>query len=57
VDNLPIRDYIGDKSSQIGGVVDIDPMLGSGSYTCEGTGTLILAPKDSKGLTWTLTRR
>jgi hypothetical protein len=57
LDNLPIKDYLGEKSSQTGGVVDIDPMLGSGSYTCEGTATLILTPKDQNGLKWTLTRK
>lgn len=56
-DNLPIRDFLGDKSSQTGGVVDIDPLLGAGTYTCEGTTTLILAPQDTSGLKWTLTRR
>lgn len=57
LDNLPIRDYLGDKSSQTGGVVDIDPMLGSANYTCEGTTTLILTPQDNQGLKWTFTKR
>jgi len=56
-DNLPIRDFLGDKSSQTGGVVDIDPLLGAGTYACEGTTTLILTPQDTSGLKWTLTRR
>lgn len=57
LDNLPLRDYLGDKSSQTGGVVDIDPLLGKGTYTCEGSTSLTLTPENTKGLKWTLTKR
>jgi hypothetical protein len=58
-DNAPIADLLGEKTNprQTGGVVDIAPMLGSGTYTCQGTTTLILAPQDSQGLKWTFTKK
>ena len=58
-DNVPIRDLLGEKTNprQTGGVVDIAPMLGSGTYTCQGTTTLILTPQDSQGLKWTFTKK
>jgi hypothetical protein len=58
-DNVPIRDLLGEKANprQTGGVVDIAPMLGSGTYTCEGTTKLTLTPQDTHGLKWTFTKR
>lgn len=58
-DNVPIRDLLGEKANprQTGGVVDIAPMLGSGTYTCQGTTTLILTPQDDQGLKWTFTKK
>jgi len=58
-DNVPIRDLLGEKANprQTGGVVDIAPMLGKGTYTCQGTNTLILTPQDSQGLKWTFTKK
>lgn len=58
-DNAPIGDLLGEKANprQTGGVVDIAPMLGTGTYTCEGTTTLVLTPQDANGLKWTLTKR
>jgi hypothetical protein len=58
-DNMPIRDLLGEKANprQTGGVVDIAPMLGSGTYTCQGTTTLILTPQDNQGLKWTFTKK
>lgn len=56
LDNLPIADYLGDKSSSTGNIVDIAPMLGKGTFTCEGA-TLVLTPENNKGLTWTLGRK
>lgn len=58
-DNVPIRDLLGEKANprQTGGVVDIAPMLGSGTYTCQGTTTLVLTPQDDQGLKWTFTKK
>ena len=58
-DNVPIRDLLGEKANprQTGGVVDIAPMLGSGTYTCQGTTALILTPQDDQGLKWTFTKK
>lgn len=58
-DNVPISDLLGEKANprQTGGVVDIAPMLGSGTYVCQGTGTLILSPQDTHGLKWTFIKK
>ncbi|GAA4734647.1 hypothetical protein [Phytohabitans rumicis] len=54
-DNVRIGDYLGDGAGDTGNVVDVDPFLGKGTYECRA-GTLILAPADDSGITWTLTR-
>ncbi len=56
LDKLPLKDYLGDKSSSTGGVVDVAPILGKGTYVCEGA-TLVLTPEGNKGLVWTLARK
>lgn len=54
VDNVRIADYVGTGADQTGGVVDIEPLLGKGSYRCQGD-SLVLTPEDG-GMAWTLTR-
>jgi hypothetical protein len=54
VDNIRIADYVGDGASRTGNVVDVEPLLGKGSYQCQGD-SLILTP-DNGGMGWTLTR-
>ncbi len=56
LDKLPLKDYLGDKSSSTGGVVDVAPILGKGTYICEGA-TLVLTPEGNRGLVWTLARK
>jgi hypothetical protein len=54
VDNVRIADYVGDGASRTGNVVDIEPLLGKGTYQCQGD-SLVLTPDDG-GMGWTLTR-
>lgn len=55
-DKLPIADVVNDATNkQVGGVVDVDPLLGKAKYTCGGD-TLTIAPEDSAGVTWELSR-
>ena len=55
-DRLPIANVVNDATNkQVGGVVDVDPLLGKAKYTCSGS-TLTLIPEDSAGVTWELTR-
>lgn len=54
-DGVKIGDYLGDGANQTGNVVDVDPFLGAGRYECRGD-TLVLAPSDDTGITWTLAR-
>ena len=55
LDNARIGDYIGTGADQTGNVVDVDPLLGRGTYECQGD-TLVLAPDGDSGITWTLQR-
>ncbi|MCW6008832.1 hypothetical protein K1W54_30455 [Micromonospora sp. CPCC 205371] len=54
-DDVRLGDYVGDGVGQTGGVVDVQPFLGKGSYECRGD-TLVLSPSGDNGLTWTLAR-
>lgn len=54
-DDVRIGDYVGDGVGQTGNVVDIDPFFGEGTYECQGS-TIVLAPADGSGITWTLAR-
>jgi hypothetical protein len=57
--NVPIRDLQGEKANprQTGGVVDIAPMLGAGTYLFQRTPMAVLTPQDDQGLKWTLTKK
>jgi hypothetical protein len=55
LDEAPIGDYLDDIARQTGNVVEPDPMLGPGRYTCAGD-ALTLSPDDDRGTTWTLER-
>jgi hypothetical protein len=55
LDNAQISDYVGDGASRTGNVVDIEPLLGRGTYDCSGD-TLVLTPDRGDGTRWTLTR-
>jgi hypothetical protein len=55
VDNVRIGDYVGDGANRTGNVVDVEPLLGKGTYQCQGGDRLVLTP-DDEGLSWTLTR-
>jgi hypothetical protein len=55
LNNARIGDYVGDNANQSGNVVDVDPLLGKGTFECQGD-TLVLAPDSDSGITWTLAR-
>lgn len=56
IDNVPIGEVVEQADQVTGEVVDIEPMLGEGSFQCEGD-TLVLSPTEGEtGLTWTLER-
>lgn len=56
LDNAKVGEYATDLMGQTDGVVDVDPLLGEGSYRCDGD-RLTLAPEpDDDGMTWTLER-
>lgn len=56
IDNAPIGDLVEQADEVTGEVVDIEPILGEGTFRCEGE-TLALGPVDGEpGLTWTLER-
>ncbi len=54
LDNAQIQDYVGAGASRTGDVIDVEPLLGKGTYQCTGD-TLVLAPDDG-GMSWTLTK-
>jgi hypothetical protein len=56
LDNAPIGDYINDAANQSGKVIETDPILGAGSYSCQGSTLILKGDTDNDGLTWTLTK-
>jgi hypothetical protein len=54
-DNVRIGEVIGNGVDQTGGVVDVNPVFGSGSYECSGD-MLVITPKAQGGIGWTLAR-
>jgi hypothetical protein len=54
-EDVPIGDYVDQADQWTGEVVDVDPILGEGSFRCEAD-RLVLSPGGDAGITWTLTR-
>jgi hypothetical protein len=56
-DGTPIGDVVGQADETTGDVVDVEPMLGEGTFECQVEDTLVLSPDDDRrGMTWTLDR-
>ncbi|HEY8474901.1 MAG TPA: hypothetical protein VIL37_20065 [Natronosporangium sp.] len=54
LDQVPIGDAVEQADQVTGEVIDIEPVLGTGSFECDGD-TLVLRPTaGDTGLTWTL---
>jgi hypothetical protein len=56
LDNARISDFTGDKSTQTGGAVDVQPVLRAGSYTCAGDTLRVRTEQNGPELEWTFTR-
>jgi hypothetical protein len=56
LDNAPIGDYVDDAAEQSGKVIETDPILGAGAYSCQGSTLVLKGDTDGEGLTWTLTK-
>lgn len=56
LDNAPIRDYVDDAANQSGQAIEVDPILGAGAYSCQGSTLILKGATDNDGLTWTLTK-
>jgi hypothetical protein len=56
IDNAPIGEVVEQADEVTGEVVDVEPVLGEGTFQCEGD-TLVLGPAEGDpGLAWTLER-
>jgi hypothetical protein len=56
IDDAPIGEVVEQTDQVTGEVIDVEPMLGEGSFECQDD-TLVLSPTEGDtGLTWTLTR-
>jgi hypothetical protein len=56
LDNARLSDLTGDKSTQAGGAVDVQPVLRAGNYTCAGNTLRVLTEKNGPAMEWTFTR-
>jgi len=56
LDNARISDFTGDKSTQAGGAVDVQPVLRAGSYTCAGDTLRVRTEQNGPQMEWTFTR-
>jgi hypothetical protein len=58
IDNVKLTDVTGAQTTQIGNVIDLQPLLRAGEYRCNGNDTLVITPSATGGPTvvWTLTR-
>jgi hypothetical protein len=56
-DDTPVGDVVGQADQTTGEVVDVEPILGAGTFECQGQDTLVLSPgHDRRGMTWMLER-
>jgi hypothetical protein len=56
LDNARISDFTGDKSTQAGGAVDVQPVLRAGSYTCAGDTLRVRTEQSGPQMEWSFTR-
>ncbi len=58
IDNVKVSDVTGSQTAQVGNAIDLQPLLRSGTYQCEGANGLVITTSAGGGpsLTWTLTR-
>jgi hypothetical protein len=58
IDNVKLTDVTGAQTTQIGNVIDLQPLLRAGEYRCTGNDTLVITPSASGGPTvaWTFAR-
>jgi hypothetical protein len=58
IDNVKLTDVTGAQTTQIGNVVDLQPLLRAGEYRCTGNDALVITPSASGGPTvaWTFAR-
>jgi hypothetical protein len=56
LDNARVSDFTGDKSTQAGGAVDVQPVLRAGSYTCSGNTLRVHTEQNGPQLEWTFTK-
>jgi hypothetical protein len=59
IDNVKLTDVTGAQTTQIGNVIDLQPLLRAGQYGCTGNDTLIITPSASGGgptVAWTFAR-
>ena len=56
LDNAEISDFTGDKATQAGGAVDVQPVLRSGTYTCNGDTLQVRTEQNGPTMEWTFTR-
>lgn len=55
LDDVPLGEYAQEASERFGDMIDINPVLGEGTYQCRDD-TLILDSGDDGGVVWTLSR-
>jgi hypothetical protein len=58
IDNVKLTDVTGAQTTQVGNVIDLQPLLRNGSYRCDGSAGLVITPTASGGPTvaWTFAR-
>jgi hypothetical protein len=57
LDNARLADFTGDKSTQTGGAVDVQPVLRAGNYTCAGDTLRVVTDVSGPRMEWTFIRR
>ncbi len=56
LDNARISDFTGDKATQAGGAVDVQPILRNGTYTCSGDTLRVRTLENGPNMEWTFTK-
>lgn len=58
LDNVKFADVTNSQVTQAGGVVDLQPLLRTGTYACQGEDTLVITPSTGGGpaVAWTFSR-
>jgi hypothetical protein len=58
LDNVKLADVTNSQVTQAGGVIDLQPLLRTGTYACQGEDTLVITPSTGGGpaVAWTFAR-